>query len=263
MEVSLGSRASRPLGHLWACGPLAGGTPALPGTAAPVLSLPSRRTGKASGRGDGPWRLRQGSSRTLGARASRPLEHLWACGPLAGGTPALPGTAAPVLSLPSRRTGKASGRGDGPWRLRQGSSRTPGARASRPLGHLWACGPLAGGTPALPGTAAPPARHGTGTEPRIRGSHWPETQPGMKLTSGVTSRSSGTAHHRRPGQSTRARRRGRRVTCRRTPGSAPVRRCRARASRRRRRACSFRASPSRAGRGCCRSRSASSRAAAP
>ena len=155
MEVSLGSRASRPLGQLWACGPLAGGTPALPGTAAPVLSLPSRRTGKASGRGDGPWRLRQGSSRTPGARASHPLEHLWACGPLAGGTPALPGTAAPVLSLPSRRTGKASGRGDGPWRLRQGSSRTPGARASRPLEHLWACGPLAGGTPAIPGTAAP------------------------------------------------------------------------------------------------------------
>ena len=27
----------------------------------------------------------------LGARASRPLEHLWACGPLAGETPALPG----------------------------------------------------------------------------------------------------------------------------------------------------------------------------
>ena len=32
------------------------------------------------------------------------------------------------------------------------SADTLGARASRPLGQLWACGPLAGGTPALPGT---------------------------------------------------------------------------------------------------------------
>ena len=34
----------------------------------------------------------------------------------------------------------------------------PGARASRSLEHLWACGPLAGGTPRAPGTPRPCSR---------------------------------------------------------------------------------------------------------
>ena len=34
----------------------------------------------------------RGCEAPLGSRASRPLEQPWACGPLAGGTPAIPGT---------------------------------------------------------------------------------------------------------------------------------------------------------------------------
>ena len=49
----------------------------------------------------------------LGARASRTLEHLWACGPLAGGTPALPGIApaADVQPVSRRRYGQPRGTG--------------------------------------------------------------------------------------------------------------------------------------------------------
>ena len=46
--------------------------------------------------------------RFLGARASRPLERWWACGPLAGGTPALPGATIPAQRQGTRRPGSNS-----------------------------------------------------------------------------------------------------------------------------------------------------------
>ena len=98
--------ASRPLEHLWACGPQAGGTPAFPGGPLRCFHLRcgelGERPGDASAPGVsararfGPWeRGRPARMNTCGPGAhkgaSRPHEHLWACGPQAGGTPAFPG----------------------------------------------------------------------------------------------------------------------------------------------------------------------------
>ena len=65
--------------HRWACGPLAGGSPALPGTPAPLGAFPG----------------------TAGGSPASTLR--WACGPLAGGSPALPGTPAPLSAFPWER----------------------------------------------------------------------------------------------------------------------------------------------------------------
>ena len=102
--------------HRWACGPLAGGTPALPGTPAPLGAFP----GTAGG--------------------SPASTHRWALGPLAGGSPAIPGTTPPLGAFP----GTAGG--------------SPAST------HRWALGPLAGGSPAIPGTTPP-----LGAFPRDRG----------------------------------------------------------------------------------------------
>ena len=62
--------------HRWACRPLAGGSPALPGETPPLGDFP----GTAGG--------------------SPASTHRWAFGPLAGGPPALPGTPAPLGAFP-------------------------------------------------------------------------------------------------------------------------------------------------------------------
>ena len=140
--------------HLWAFGPLAGGTPALPG-------------GRSRGE-----RLRMGAF--LGARASCPLEHT--DGPSAHkrtrpwearrGTPVgfrptcgrdaraprrvLPGESgyAWAHSWERGHLARLNTRMD----LQHTSGRDRGKLAGE---HLWAFGPLAGGTPALPGGCSP------------------------------------------------------------------------------------------------------------
>ena len=133
-------RAGRPRsqGLLRACGPLAGGTPAIPGTPAglrPACGRGARDPGNSCEPSD---RLRAGRSRFR--------ELLRACGPLAGGTPAIPGTPA-GLRTACRRDARDPGNSYGPAdRLRTGRPR------SREL--LRACGPLAGGASAILGTPA-------------------------------------------------------------------------------------------------------------
>ena len=136
--------------HRRASGPLAGGSPALPGTPAPLSAFP-------------------GTAGVLPAST-----HRWACGPLAGEPPALPGT--PPLGAFPRDRGRLA-RFNSPAGLRPAAGGTPAlpgtpaphsafpgnAGGSPASTHRWACGPLAGEPPALPGT--PPL----GAFPRERG----------------------------------------------------------------------------------------------
>ena len=190
---------------MWrACGPLAGGTPALPGCG-PVSDVPgSAGLWPAPGRRPAKCRqerhARAGYSPARGAqcRRGRPWVHCRgralekpasvgvarlamrrACGPLAGGTPALPGGglgsdvpgSAGILPATGRRPAKRRQERD----ARGGHTPARGAQCRR--GRPWvycrglalekpesvgvarlpmrrACGPLAGGTPALPGGPA-------------------------------------------------------------------------------------------------------------
>ena len=106
--------------HRWACGPLAGGSPALPGTP-PQGAFP-------------------GTAGILPAST-----HRWACGPLAGGSPALPGTP-PLGCLPWERGHLA--RFNTPVGLRP----TCGRDARAPRGPANRCGEMH----ALPGKSAAP-----------------------------------------------------------------------------------------------------------
>ena len=187
---------------MWrACGPLAGGTPALPG-GGPVSDVPGSAglwpaTGRRPAKRRQKRHARAGHTPARGAqcRRGRPwvpcrgraLEKpasvgvarlaMWrACGPLAGGTPALPGCgpvsdvpgSAGILPAPGRRPAKCrqerhARAGYSPARgaqCRRGRSWVPcrGRALEKPASvgvarlAMWrACGPLAGGTPALPG----------------------------------------------------------------------------------------------------------------
>ena len=187
---------------MWrACGPLAGGTPALPGCgpvsdvpgSAGILPAPGRRPAKrrqerharaghppargAQCRRGRPWVPCRGRAlekpESVGV-ARLPMRR--ACGPLAGGTPALPGGgpgsdvpgSAGILPASGRRPAKRREerhtRAGHPPRPRRPMPSRPalGACRGRALEKpesvgvarlaMWrACGPLAGGTPALPG----------------------------------------------------------------------------------------------------------------
>ena len=168
--------------HRWACGPLAGGTPAIPGN--DHASAPSWDRGHLA-RFNTPVGLRPTCGRDardprerprigafLGTRASCPLQHtggpaahLRAGRPRSQGKPfctdAFLGTRA---SCPLQHTGGPAAH------LRAGRPRSQGTTTHRRLPgtagilpastHRWACGPLAGGTPALPGNdhASAPSR---------------------------------------------------------------------------------------------------------
>ena len=166
----LGTRASCPLEHRWAFGPLAGGTPALPGGRTRSREPSAGRVG----------RVASGETMTqavpfLGTRASCPLEHLWAFGPLAGGTPALPGGRTRSRGPSAGRVGRvASGE-----TMRQ-AALFLGARASCPLQHT--CGPSA-----LLRAGRPRSR-----EHRVRdpvnppGERWSRIRPGRGGCPGAT-----------------------------------------------------------------------------
>ena len=171
---------------MWrACGPLAGGTPALPGGGL-GRGFPRAWASPAWRCGGPAARLRAGRPRSqgvalgaMGFPESVGVARLamWrACGPLAGGTPALPG-GGPVSDVPGSAgilpaTGRRPAKRRQERHARAGYSPARGAQCRR--GRSWvpcrgraleepesvgvarlamwrACGPLAGGTPALPG----------------------------------------------------------------------------------------------------------------
>ena len=133
-------RAGRPRSqeHLRVFDPRAGGTPAIPGTPAGLRT--------ACGRDARDPRNTCGSSTRLRAGRPRSQEYLRVFDPLAGGAPAIPGTPAGLRT--------ACGRDARAPRNTCGSSTR--VRAGRPRSRelLRACGPLAGGAPAIPGTPA-------------------------------------------------------------------------------------------------------------
>ena len=121
---------------------------ALPGT--PVGLRPTcGRDARAPRNICGPWaHLRAGRPRSQ--------EHLWALGPLAGGTPALPGTSVGL--------GPTCGRDARAPRNTCGPSAYLRAGRPRSQEHLWALGPLAGGAPAA---VSPPRAIGGGGDPGV------------------------------------------------------------------------------------------------
>ena len=138
-RLSLGARASCPLRHTG--GPSAHVRAGRPRSQEPLRSVPF-----------------PGSAGILPAST-----HRWACGPLAGGTPALPGTV-PLgcLSLGARASCPLRHTGGPSAHVRAGRPRSqeplrsapfPGSAGILPAStHRWAFGPRAGGPPAVPGT---------------------------------------------------------------------------------------------------------------
>ena len=125
--------------HRWACGPRAGGPPAVPGTV-PLGAFPWERGHLARfntpvglrptcGRAARGPRNRTARCLPLGARASCPLRHTG--GPTAHVRAGRPRSQEPLRSVPF-----------------------PGSAGILPAStHRWAYGPRAGGPPAVPGTA--------------------------------------------------------------------------------------------------------------
>ena len=109
-----------------------------------MVSCPDRRRRRRRRRCRCPrtgWARIVPQAGSSGARASCPLEHLWACGPLAGGTPALPGGPPGTAGLARRGRLRHSGRAHRRFSPRDrraatiesvpGGSRRTGGRARR------------------------------------------------------------------------------------------------------------------------------------
>ena len=165
-ERSLRARASCPLQHtggpsqhLWAFGPLAGGTPALPGTPFRMGAFPGTAGILPASTHRWAFATPVGLRPTCGRDARAPRNTVphgrfpWDRGHLARfNTPVgLRNTCGPSAHLRAGRPRSQEHRSA--WALSLGPRAScPLQHTGGPSQHLWAFGPLAGGTPALPGT---------------------------------------------------------------------------------------------------------------